>query len=647
MALGCQFLSGQAPSTEVLLEANAGVKSTWRQSFLLGMGGRRAVHLVLGRDSLWCLRGVVADRTPLRLIDDVRRSLGGRRLFIRTAQPGGFVTRSFNFRSRKECRIWQEGLRSGRDRERAAPGGDPDLEKVTTGPVVLVKRQPTQRYQLLGQVEAHDRRKKSARAGMITRARMMGADAVVDLEEERVPGPRRTLWRSTGSAIRAVDSEGRWQLKARWFGRQVGRWTTFCLAFILGEFLFICIFYSWGIGKEMVDRLVGTHLPVTTLIAWMGLMRLIPFVLCVALHRLPWGQLVRPAAAAVIILGTAPVVINVLELAGSIRSGQREVGLTALLYALQSLPDFAICLFFGQKLSGLRSDYRSLLLDEDRRPPYVRRVLGGIAHASLVVYLVFILAIAVPSFLVGPRPSWSQLDKVLEAESLLQRGVANATVNPGDAESAFKEALTRYGQIAKELPGEPSFRINMGAASLNLALIAQRSNRFGEAEEWFRQSASIYEALAAEPRSAQEANKRLAVTRAARAVLLLTCPDPRIQNAAEAIRSAQSSTELDRSNPECWITLGVLEHNAGHPHAAIGAIQKAMWLRNGGDAREWFLMAEAHAKAGDQGEAKRWFDKAASWMEANRPDDSYLRALRAEAARVLGRANSRPWEATQ
>ena len=297
VALGCQFLSGQAPSTEVLLEADAGVECTWRESFQFRMGGRRAVHLVLGRDSLWCFRGVVVDRTPLRLIDDVRPSLDGRRLHIRTAEPGGFVSWSFNFRSRKECRIWHEGLRSGRDRERAAPSGDPELEKVSTGPVVLVQRQPTQRYQLLGQVEAHDRRKKSARAGMITRARMMGADAVVDLEEERVPGPRRTLWRSTGSAIRAVDSEGRWQLKARWFGSQVRRWTTFCLAYILGEFLFICLFYSSDIGKEMNDGFFGTHLPVTTLIAGSGLMRLIPFLLCVALHRLQWGQLVRPAAA--------------------------------------------------------------------------------------------------------------------------------------------------------------------------------------------------------------------------------------------------------------------------------------------------------------------------------------------------------------
>jgi hypothetical protein len=403
------------------------------------MGGRRAVHLVLGRDSLWCYRGVVVDRTPLRLIDNVRPSLGGRRLLIRTAQPGVFVTPSFNFRSSEECRIWHEALRSGRDRERAAPRGDPDLEKVSTGTVVLVRRQPTQRYQLLGQVEADDPRKKSARAGLITRARMMGAEAVVDVQDERISEPGRTLWRSTGWAIRAVDSNGRWQLNVRWFGSQVRRWTTFCLAYILVEFLFICLFYTWGIGKEMLDQRIGMHLPVTTLIASAGLMRLIPFALCVALHRLQWGQLVRPAASSVIILGAAPVVINAIEFTESLRSGKFQDALRALLYVLESLPDFAICLFFWQKLSGLRSDYRSLLLDEDHRPPYVRRILGRIADVSWVVYLVFILALAVSSILVPRSHLWRQRDSQMFLDGFAVAGrIVIGTALAGSALLAYR-----------------------------------------------------------------------------------------------------------------------------------------------------------------------------------------------------------------
>ena len=115
------------------------------------MGGRRAVHLVLGRDSLWCLRGVVADRTPLRLIDDVRRSL--RRRGYSSAPRSREVPSPGRSTSEAARSVGAgSGLRSGRDGEGAAPGGDPDLEEASTGPVVLVKRQPAQRYQLLGQV---------------------------------------------------------------------------------------------------------------------------------------------------------------------------------------------------------------------------------------------------------------------------------------------------------------------------------------------------------------------------------------------------------------------------------------------------------------------------------------------------------------
>jgi hypothetical protein len=83
----------------------------------------------------------------------------------------------------------------------------------------------------------------------------------------------------------------------------------------------------------------------------------------------------------------------------------------------------------------------------------------------------------------------------------------------------------------------------------------------------------------------------------------------------------------------------VVAINARNPPEAIGAIEKAMSLRNGGDARDWFLMAEARTMVGERVEAIRWFDKASSWMTANRPDDQRLRALRAEAASLLGSEN--------
>jgi hypothetical protein len=50
---------------------------------------------------------------------------------------------------------------------------------------------------------------------------MMGADAVVDLNAERLPGFIRTERRGRGTAVRVVDAEGRLELTSRWFDRQI------------------------------------------------------------------------------------------------------------------------------------------------------------------------------------------------------------------------------------------------------------------------------------------------------------------------------------------------------------------------------------------------------------------------------------------
>ena len=86
---------------------------------------------------------------------------------------------------------------------------DPRVE-----PVVLLKGRPATRFQLLGMVEAKAPKRRRAENGLAIRAAMMGADAVVDLNAERLPGFIRTEHRASGTAVRAVDDEGRLELKS-------------------------------------------------------------------------------------------------------------------------------------------------------------------------------------------------------------------------------------------------------------------------------------------------------------------------------------------------------------------------------------------------------------------------------------------------
>jgi tetratricopeptide (TPR) repeat protein len=83
-------------------------------------------------------------------------------------------------------------------------------------------------------------------------------------------------------------------------------------------------------------------------------------------------------------------------------------------------------------------------------------------------------------------------------------------------------------------------------------------------------------------------------------------------------------------------TLGVAQYRAGDHQAAIGTLNKAMGLRSGGDAFDWFFLAMAHWQLKNPEEAHKWYDKAVQWTEKNKPEDDELVRFRAEAAGLLG-----------
>ena len=61
-----------------------------------------------------------------------------------------------------------------------------------------------------------------------------------------------------------------------------------------------------------------------------------------------------------------------------------------------------------------------------------------------------------------------------------------------------------------------------------------------------------------------------------------------------------------------------------------------MERQNGGNCTDWFFMAMAHGRLGNEHDAQKWYGQAVEWMEKNDPDDESLRRLRAEAAELLG-----------
>ncbi len=294
VALGCQFLSGPAPLPEILLETEIKKMGGRWKTYLYPWSFRRPrTHLALAPDALWATHRTELMRWPLAALFDLR-SAGFRKLSFRIRGVNGKDTQWFKFKNRQELRDWHESLESRLPASDHAELTDPQPAAEAPGeaqagmksdprtePVVLLKSRPGTRFQLLGMAEAKAPNRRSAAAGLAIRGSMMGADAVVDLNQERLPGLFRTEHRASGMAVRAVDDEGRLELKTRWFSGQIGQVAIVMLVVAGLEF---------GLGLLTLFALqsLDTVLSLVGVICFAGLAAGLAFC--------KWPQLVRPTA---------------------------------------------------------------------------------------------------------------------------------------------------------------------------------------------------------------------------------------------------------------------------------------------------------------------------------------------------------------
>jgi tetratricopeptide (TPR) repeat protein len=119
--------------------------------------------------------------------------------------------------------------------------------------------------------------------------------------------------------------------------------------------------------------------------------------------------------------------------------------------------------------------------------------------------------------------------------------------------------------------------------------------------------------------------------------VLTTCSDPDSQHPIVAVTLAKKAIELDPASSKAnYRTLGVAHYRMGKWEAATAALEKSMELREGGDSTDWFFLAMCHRQLGDEGAARKWYDKAVVWMDKNQPDNRELARFRTEAATLLG-----------
>jgi Flp pilus assembly protein TadD len=118
---------------------------------------------------------------------------------------------------------------------------------------------------------------------------------------------------------------------------------------------------------------------------------------------------------------------------------------------------------------------------------------------------------------------------------------------------------------------------------------------------------------------------------------LVMDPDHSIREPKRAVSIAQRAVELAPQSGSYCNTLGVAYYRNGDDDKTIVTLMRAIELRGGGDGFDWFFLAMAHARRGDEDLAREWFERAQTWCLTQDPLSDELQRIQAEALHAMNR----------
>jgi tetratricopeptide (TPR) repeat protein len=193
-----------------------------------------------------------------------------------------------------------------------------------------------------------------------------------------------------------------------------------------------------------------------------------------------------------------------------------------------------------------------------------------------------------------------------------------------ESEEARRGAIRHLEKLRADFPKSPNYRRSLTHHYLELAVLLYELDRQTEAAEPYRKALELGE-------EGHVVNNMLAW-------FLATGPEPRLRDAARAVRLAKKAVAALPQSANYRNTLGVAHYRNGDDRAAVAELETAIRLRSGGGSYDWFFLAMAHWRLGERDKARARFDRAVRWMDRHGRNDRDLGRFRAEAQAVLGEA---------
>ena len=211
---------------------------------------------------------------------------------------------------------------------------------------------------------------------------------------------------------------------------------------------------------------------------------------------------------------------------------------------------------------------------------------------------------------------------------LLGRFLFSVPNRRDEAEAALRRCVAIDTGMVADLPGVTTYLAQLTSARYDLAAFLDANGRSAEAAGVCRTVLADFEAAPATQR--EELGFQFAF-----AQFLVTCPLLQFRDPVRAVQLLQPLVHRRPQDPLCWAILGLAYYRSGDAVAALDAVETAMKLSKGGEARIWLGLAMIHRRLGHCQQSRSWYQKAAAWIDKNHPfDESYAR-FRAEAEQVM------------
>ncbi len=227
------------------------------------------------------------------------------------------------------------------------------------------------------------------------------------------------------------------------------------------------------------------------------------------------------------------------------------------------------------------------------------------------------------------------------AKALRQSGRFRLILGDSRGRDDYRRAIQVYEELATRFPERIWLRTGLIETLREHASLLAEPIDSTEAEGSIRRAVEVAETLVGNQSAALPCFRKALVGPFSGLAWNFVSQAPlRPGDVAKAVRIARQAVDWDADRPDSWRSLGISCYRAGDWKSAATSFRTAMDLDKGGNAADWFLMAAIDHHLGNDSDARRWYERAISWLKQHNLSESTgdleLRRSREEAIRALG-----------